>query len=163
MSFRLIIIIIIIGIFSTGCATTQSNSFLLNQLQTRIIHLEQTLADRDSKIEELEYNLDELSSRVDDLEKFQTDDDMDELGDISSSVGDVSSSNLSKYKVIRVSVGAKDVQKALKKAGYYNGAIDGKIGKKTKAAIRAFQKDNGLEVDGIVGPRTWAQMKQHLE
>ncbi len=163
MSFRLITIIIIIGIFCTGCATTQSNFVVLNQLQTRIIHLEQALADRDSKIEKLEYNLDELSSRVDDLEKFQADDDMDELGDITSGVGEVSSFNSSEDRVLRISTGAKEVQKALKKAGYYNGAIDGKIGKKTKAAIRAFQKHNGLKVDGIVGPKTWLKMKKYLK
>ena len=36
------------------------------------------------------------------------------------------------------------------------GSIDGVFGSKTAAAVRQFQADNGLVVDGIIGPRTWA-------
>jgi peptidoglycan hydrolase-like protein with peptidoglycan-binding domain len=32
---------------------------------------------------------------------------------------------------------------------------DGKFGAKTEAAVRAFQRDQGLVPDGIVGPKTW--------
>jgi murein L,D-transpeptidase YcbB/YkuD len=57
---------------------------------------------------------------------------------------------------------AMDIQKALKNAGYYNGPVDGKIGSKSEQAIKAFQKDNGLEADGICGRNTWAKLKSHL-
>ena len=33
--------------------------------------------------------------------------------------------------------------------------VDGFFGVKTAAAVRAFQRDNHLSVDGIVGPQTW--------
>ncbi len=56
-----------------------------------------------------------------------------------------------------------NIQKALKKAGYYNGAIDGKVGPGTRDAIVAFQKDNGLTADGICGRGTWAKLKSYLE
>lgn len=56
----------------------------------------------------------------------------------------------------------KDIQTALKEAGYYTGAIDGKIGPKTKKAIEEFQAAKGLKVDGKVGPKTWAEMEKHL-
>ena len=46
------------------------------------------------------------------------------------------------------------VQQKLKELGYYNGAIDGIIGTQTVTAIKNFQRDNGLTVDGIVGPKT---------
>ncbi len=57
---------------------------------------------------------------------------------------------------------AKDIQRALKNAGFYDGAIDGKIGPKTKAAIESFQKARGLTADGKVGPKTWAELSKHL-
>ena len=56
----------------------------------------------------------------------------------------------------------KEIQKALKAAGLYEGAIDGKIGQKTKKAIEEFQKSKGLKVDGKVGPKTWAEMEKYL-
>lgn len=56
----------------------------------------------------------------------------------------------------------KDIQKALKSAGFYTGAIDGKIGPKTKKAIEEFQRAKGLKADGKVGPKTWAELEKYL-
>ncbi|MDO8661865.1 MAG: peptidoglycan-binding domain-containing protein [Candidatus Omnitrophota bacterium] len=57
---------------------------------------------------------------------------------------------------------ATEIQRALKNAGFYTGAIDGKIGAKTKKAIAAFQKANGLTGDGKVGPKTWGALSKYL-
>lgn len=57
----------------------------------------------------------------------------------------------------------KEIQSALKNAGYYKGAIDGKIGPMSKKAIDDFQRDNGLEVDGKVGRRTWEVLSKQLD
>jgi len=57
---------------------------------------------------------------------------------------------------------AKDIQAALKNAGYYSGSVDGKLGPKSKKAIEEFQTANGLTADGKVGPRTWAALSKHL-
>jgi len=57
---------------------------------------------------------------------------------------------------------ATEIQTALKNAGLYLGAIDGKIGPMTKAAIEAFQKANGLVVDGKVGSKTWQLLSKYL-
>ncbi len=42
----------------------------------------------------------------------------------------------------------KKLQEALKSKGDDPGAIDGRMGRKTHAALRAFQKSNGLKVTG---------------
>jgi peptidoglycan hydrolase-like protein with peptidoglycan-binding domain len=55
-----------------------------------------------------------------------------------------------------------DIQKALKGAGYYKGALDGKIGATTKDALKSFQQDNGLSPDGVCGRRTWDKLKVYL-
>jgi peptidoglycan hydrolase-like protein with peptidoglycan-binding domain len=56
----------------------------------------------------------------------------------------------------------KEIQKALKYAGFDPGAIDGKMGPKTKQAIKEFQRLKGLKVDGLVGPKTWAELGKYL-
>jgi len=48
----------------------------------------------------------------------------------------------------------KQIQMALKSKGYYTGNIDSIFGTRTKNAVIAFQKDNGLTPDGIVGEKT---------
>lgn len=52
----------------------------------------------------------------------------------------------------------KTVQTKLKRWGYYTGSVDGIYGPKTKAAVKLFQKKNGLSQDGIVGPKTAAAL-----
>ena len=52
------------------------------------------------------------------------------------------------------------LQKGLKTYAAQNaatdpGAIDGVFGDRTEAAVRAYQLDRGVTVDGIVGDRTW--------
>jgi len=42
------------------------------------------------------------------------------------------------------------VQRRLARGGYYHGAIDGVIGSGTRTAIRAFERNNGLPVDGVI-------------
>ncbi|MDD2680219.1 MAG: peptidoglycan-binding domain-containing protein [Candidatus Omnitrophica bacterium] len=55
-----------------------------------------------------------------------------------------------------------EIQTALKNTGFYTGAIDGKIGPKTKKAVAEFQKANGLTADGRVGPKTWSVLSKYL-
>lgn len=52
----------------------------------------------------------------------------------------------------------KVIQQKLKNLGYYTGNIDGILGPLSLSAIKRFQKDNGLVVDGIVGPKTAAKL-----
>ena len=42
--------------------------------------------------------------------------------------------------------------------GYACGNADGIFGVKTEAAVKKWQKDHGLTVDGIIGPKTWASL-----
>jgi lipoprotein-anchoring transpeptidase ErfK/SrfK len=46
------------------------------------------------------------------------------------------------------------VQQRLAELRYYAGPIDGRRGPATRHAVMAFQKVNGLSVDGVLGPQT---------
>ncbi|WMM25637.1 peptidoglycan-binding protein [Tissierella sp. MB52-C2] len=48
----------------------------------------------------------------------------------------------------------KKIQEKLNELGYDCGKADGIAGEKTKEAIKAFQKDNGLTADRIAGTKT---------
>jgi len=50
-------------------------------------------------------------------------------------------------------------QQLLKAKGYYQGRIDGDFGMVTRDAIAAFQRANGLTVDGKVGEQTWKKLQ----
>ncbi len=51
------------------------------------------------------------------------------------------------------------LQAALREGGYYSRAIDGDFGWGTWRAVRAFQRDRGLDVDGTAGPSTWEALQ----
>lgn len=52
------------------------------------------------------------------------------------------------------------VQARLNNLGLDCGSVDGVIGHKTEAAVKAFQEEHGLKVDGIPGPKTQAKLKE---
>ena len=63
--------------------------------------------------------------------------------------------------VLEVGSSGSDVKKVQQKLidwGYLNGTADGRYGEKTKNAVMAFQRKNGLTADGRVGAKTAAAM-----
>jgi peptidoglycan hydrolase-like protein with peptidoglycan-binding domain len=138
-----LLIVISLGLFLTGCATTgsQQQDIQIQQLQARVNYLETELQGKDQQIDNLEKELQGAHEIViaAQKEKRQTE-------------RQIFSSRLSR----------KQIQRALKNAGFYTGAIDGKIGPQTKKAIKEFQKANGLKPDGFVGRRTREQLRKYL-
>ena len=137
----------------SGCATTQNKASQQEQMQTRVVELEKKLEEKDAEIVDLQYAVKDLSSRVD-ASKAPA---VAELPAGSTVV--VKGGN----NIIRVAADPEKVQAALKAAGFYNGKVDGKIGAGTKAAVIQFQRSQGLNPDGVIGPKTWDALKTYLK
>ena len=144
-------------LFLTGCVTTQKPSEL-SQLQIRVGQLENQVQQKDEGINELHYQVDNLTSHNEDS-NYQYNEPVEEN---SAKTADTPAMGLDK-EIIRVPVSARQVQTALKNAGYYDGNVDGKVGPRTKKAIADFQKAKNLKADGIIGKGTWAQLETYLE
>lgn len=122
-----------------GCASTQGGNA---NLQARVTHLERTVSQQEQTIDELRQRVSVGSGRS-----------------VAQSSSSRASSSSADRGIIRVPVDPREVQTALQGAGYYSGDIDGKIGGKTIEAVKQFQRDSNLKVDGIVGAGTWSQLK----
>ncbi|MFH0876794.1 MAG: peptidoglycan-binding domain-containing protein [Candidatus Omnitrophota bacterium] len=102
----------------------------------------------------LENRVQTLESRVQALESDET---------ASSADTTISTArSISSSSVTVETMSKKDIQTALKNAGYYDGSIDGKIGPKSRTAIMDFQKDMGLKIDGITGRQTKEKLLKYL-
>ena len=138
--FPRILLSVIIILALTGCATTKKTATgsELEELQTKVSDLERQLQEKDDEVRDLE-------ERLSKVKMF----DSEEI--VNAQEVDISK------------VTPKRIQTTLKNAGFYSGTIDGKIGKKTREAIKEFQKANGLKADGIVGKQTWYRLQKYLE
>jgi len=54
----------------------------------------------------------------------------------------------------------RDLQQALKALGHDPGPINGVFGDATEAAVKAFQEEREIAVDGIVGKITWLNIDE---
>ena len=68
--------------------------------------------------------------------------------------GSSSSSSTDELKKGDKGDAVKKLQKRLKELGYYKSWADGDYGNETYEAVKAFQKKNGLYVDGVAGSQT---------
>ena len=65
------------------------------------------------------------------------------------------------YRTLRKNMRGTDVktlQLMLNTLGYFAGKVDGIFGNRTRNAVKAFQRHNGLTADGVVGPKTRAKL-----
>lgn len=68
-------------------------------------------------------------------------------------------------RVLKQGMHGSDVlalQNQLRTLGYYTGKSSGYFGPVTRNAVVIFQRTNGLKADGIVGPKTYAELEQNI-
>jgi peptidoglycan hydrolase-like protein with peptidoglycan-binding domain len=156
---RLLSIFILVIAFS-GCATTKMKT-QNEEMESRVTELEKNLQAKDSQIVDLQYQVKDLSSKIEVSKPAESEQASQEAA---AQAGPVKPSEaLDNSQIIRVKVSLEKIQRALKSAGVYTGPVDGKIGAGTKAAIIEFQKSHGLKADGVLGKKTWEELKKYLK
>jgi len=115
----------------------------MDELQAQINSLEDELTKRDEELNRVEKQLEQERVRRTSAER-------------KSKVGKTAKQKQAEKEWI------KKVQRALRNAGFDPGPVDGKSGKRTKAAIIEFQTANDLKPDGKVGQKTWQKLSPYL-
>ncbi len=130
----------------SGCTTAPKKVRTEVQgLSTRVDTLESRVEDMESKQARLEMAAAEKAARAREVYTREA----------QSNIVPKSRTAVSKASVT-------EIQTALKNANFYDGKIDGIKGKRTRRAIREFQRANGLNPDGVVGPKTWGILNRYL-
>ena len=137
------LIVIVLALALSGCATTtkKTSNIELQQLKGRVSGLETDLQAKEQEIMRLE---DELEKAREKRVTYKEE-----------KIGEGKPAESKKLS-------DRQVQTALKNAGFYRGSVDGKIGFATTEAIKAFQRANGLKADGVVGKKTRANLMKYL-
>jgi len=133
--FRRLILVVFLAVFLAGCATGSKKQTTLSQPVV-------------SEQPQEAYQQESYSKSYD-------------VGDTWSSESYVKPAKKT-YSEATIELNLKQIQRALRSAGFYQGSIDGKIGSRTRKAIRKFQAANGLKADGIVGKRTSTELYKYL-
>lgn len=130
-----------------GCATTGRGAQLNSQeLQGRVLHLEHVAEQRDQELAQLRDELDAERQARFSLER--------KLGGTPSAAATSARPG--------GSMTVREVQQALQRAGFDPGPLDGKMGRRTRTALRDFQQAHGLMVDGRIGPQTIAKLRGYM-
>lgn len=139
-SFFRSLTVLFVALTISGCATTRPKPAPTQNGQA--LELQNQLQAKDQEIQDLQYQLDSRQQGL--------------------SNNFASGTSSDKYNLLRVSgVSALDLQKALLKAGFDPGPVDGRLGKKTRSAVKAFQRKHHLTADGVVGEKTWTALRSY--
>ncbi len=127
----------------SGCATMRkSNDLEVQGLRNQVSLLESQLTSKDEELNSLRDSLNKAYQQAQTI---------------------VDETNKTASFDIKDRPTNKAIQTALSNAGFDPGSIDGRMGRKTKEAIRAFQRAHNLHPDGKVGKKTWDLLKEYLE
>ncbi len=139
-------LLLIFAISLSGCATVRKQKDLeIQGLRNQLSVLESQVQSRDEEINSLKQSLAKAGQEKE--------------------VSRVPAKQAGRKKVIaevKSRPNVKQVQIALKNAGYEPGRIDGRMGKQTRDAIKAFQKAHNLAVTGKADKETRNLLSEYL-
>ncbi|MBI4708430.1 MAG: peptidoglycan-binding protein [Candidatus Omnitrophica bacterium] len=136
-----------------GCATARKQKELeIQGLKNQISVLESQIQSKDEEITSLKDSINKIEE-----EKASVSQQMQEQA--------WNKRSLKKQcaKEVKTRPTVKQIQIALKNAGFDPGNIDGKFGNSTREAIKAFQRAHNLTANGRVRSKTWNLLKEYLD
>ena len=136
----------------SGCAVGKSQKKEVDVLRNRVSQLESEIELRERRQRELEA---ELVQQQELNQSLQAKAQVKQESQPASQSSKPAPGPLSATAI-------RQIQTALVHAGFNAGTIDGKMGAKTKEAVKAFQRTNGLKPDGVVGNKTWSLLAAYL-
>ncbi len=162
---------IILLIFSSGCTAMKQNTNSINQLKNQMVNVESILSRQNLLIQQNKSDINALLDRNDELaislsrvrEQAAT---VPRIAPAPSyQSADVTPAQTPSSFIsdkLQPQPSIRNIQMALRNAGFYIGNIDGKVGPLTRSSVKKFQQANDLTADGIVGRKTWAKLKDYL-
>jgi peptidoglycan hydrolase-like protein with peptidoglycan-binding domain len=135
-------IVLIFALSLSGCITLKKNTLEQQALRNQVSALEAQIQDKDQEIVNLRDSL---------AKEIQEKEELNKKAPVAKPI-----------KEVKSRPNMRQIQIALKNAGYDPGPIDGKNGKKTRDALKAFQKAKGLKPDGKAGKLTWGLLREYL-
>jgi hypothetical protein len=133
----------------SGCGTAQKK------------HQQEEITGIKTKVETLESRVEGVEMKQAELDRIAAE--RAQMSDEYRSEGTATSNFEVKQRFDKSKIRVRDIQAALKNAGYYTGKVDGIKGKGTRRAIKDFQKANDLKADGIVGSKTWEVLSKYAD
>lgn len=172
MKKNIIFVLILTGMvcFSSGC------DLLLRIVQKQRFEEKEILGETykyNDEVRKLQYMLNEIGYNPgavdgkmgyrtrDALKEFQSEYDLKPGGYLGEKTWEKIKA-IYKEKLSFENINVTNIQKALLNSGFDPGPIDGKMGPKTKAAIKSFQEYNNITIDGKVGRDTWEILRDYL-
>lgn len=143
-----IVAVVIAMFFVSGCETVPKKfREEVTGIRSRVDNLESKVDGVEAKQQEVERMTGEQAQAIEEMKTTRA--------------SDVSTNISVKPRDFKSRSRIKEVQACLKNAGFYSGKINGVNTKRTRKAVREFQKTNGLKVDGVVGPKTWELLSKY--
>ncbi|RJP28916.1 MAG: hypothetical protein C4533_03745 [Candidatus Omnitrophota bacterium] len=138
---RAIVIVLVFSVLLLqGCATAAKKKDLeIQSLRNELSALNSQLQIKQEEVDSLKSELNALNAR-----------------------NEMMAAKPGRISEVKSRPNVRQIQLALKNAGYNPGKIDGRLGRQTKDAIRAFQRDNNIPADGRVGKVTWKLLGRYL-
>ena len=137
---------VLVGPFLAGCTPSQMQvlKFEVRDLKVRMSHMEKEVGRQDQRMTAMQTELEEAAQAPAPMP-----------------VADPQPAPQPKVrKAVRLST--RQIQMGLKSAGHNPGPIDGKMGPRTRSALKAFQRSEGLRATGQADMDTMAAINGYL-